>query len=462
MKSLNIFRPDMHFNKGRTPSFTSLRARLVLLISYMLCILILTTSCTLPWETQMTTVSPDTSVILTDETTLDKQSLVQELAACISDTSQIEYVYNSIPASQIDGISYAVFSAYITALTHLHTDAGAITSFRFLTEKEGHTITQAIADNASQYQSLLGATIPVELFYNNEQSDDAPVYIYIQEDVNGTAYLSNTWVKECLTIFDFAGLYFEALEMQNTKAVASLINESQIPALGEFSSTVINYKARELVSYYHLKVQSPFTDYRLLSLDISQLTYLQPEVLDDISLSLQSRTVHFIRNALSNISIRDSVTIPLSTKEFYLYFEGARTIRIGDRADSNQFLHLFGKPVSTVFTAQFGPGTTADQQFVMISYGSTTVTINGSMYVDGSWDGQIVQIDLHEADSSFVLGSSMYIGMTRDTLMMLYPFADQTDYLLTTTLDDLTYGMSFTFADNKERTITGISLALID
>ena len=451
----------MCFYKGRSTSLIFLRARLLLLISCMLCVLVLATSCTLPWETQVTAVSPDTSVILTDETTLDKQSLVQELASCISDTSQIKYVYDSIPASQIDGISYATFSAYISALTHLHPDAGAITSFRFLTEKKGQPITEAIAGNASEYKTLLSSTIPVELFYGNEQSADAPVYIYIQEDVNGTAYLSSTWVKECLNIFDFAGLYFEALEMQNSEAVASLINESQIPALGEFSSTVINYKARELVSYYHLKVQSPFTDYRLLSLDISQLSYLQPEVLDDISLSLQTRTVHFIRNELNNISIKESVNNPLSTKEFYLYFEGARTIRIGDRADSNQFLHLFGKPVSACFTAQFGPGIAADQQFIIISYGSTTVKIKGSMYVDGSWDGQIVLINLHEADNNFILGSSMYIGMTRDTLMMLYPFADQTDYLLTTTLDDLTYGMSFTFADNKERTITSISLELL-
>jgi len=462
LKSLNTFRPEMRFCKGRPSSFVSLRARLLLLISCMLGTLIFVTSCTLPWETQVTSIGPDTSVILTDQTTLDKQSLVQELASCISDTTQIEYVYNSIPAAQMDGISYATFSAYITALTHLHTDAGVITSFRFLAEKEGRTIIQSIADNALGYQSLLEATIPVELFYDNEQSADAPAYIYIQEDVNGTSYLSSTWVRECLNIFDFAGLYFEALEMQNAEAVASLINESQIPALGEFSSTVINYKARELVSYYHLKVQSPFTDYRLLSLDISQLSYLQPEVLDDISLSLQTRTVHFIRNELNNISIKESVNNPLSTKEFYLYFEGARTIRIGDRADSNQFLHLFGEPVSAVFTAQFGPDTAADQQFIIISYGSTTVTINGSMYKDGSWDGQIVLINLHEADNNFVLGSSMYIGMTRDTLMMLYPFADQTDYLLTTTLDDLAYGMSFSFADNKERTITDISLALID
>lgn len=428
-----------------------------------ICGIILLTSCTLPWETHETTQNTDSSVITTAESTLDRQSLVRELAACISDKSQIDYVYNKIPPAQLDGISYATFCAYISALTYLHIDAGVITSFRFVNKEESQIITDGIAVNAADYQSLLQYTIPVELFYSDETADDSPVYIYIQEDTNGTPYLSSTWVKECLNIFDFAGMYFTALEKQNSDAVASLINDSQVEAQGGFSSAVINYKARELVQYYHLKVQSPFAEYRLRSLDISQLTYMQPEVLDDISLSYQTRNVHFIRNSLNKVTIRDSVNNPLSTKDFYLYYKKEKTIRIGDRADSNQFFNLFGKPAVTVYSEQFNAGTGGadNQQIIVISYSSAVVTIKGSMYADGSWDGQIIQIQLKSGDSDFVLGT-IYTGMTRDTLMMLYPFADQTDYILSTSLDDQAYEMTFTFADNLERTITDVKLTLAE
>ena len=463
MRWLKIFRPKMRFNKGSTSSFTSLSAR-ILSLSLVLSVLFTVTSCSFSWTAPKITTGTDTSVIMTGEKTLDRYSLVRELATCISDSSQIEFIYHSIPAAQLDGMSYASFNAYILALTRLHIIEGPITSFRFVAQVESQKIIDSIAANAADYKDLLKSTIPVELFYGNELSNEAPVYIYIQQDANGTAYLSSTWVRECLSVFDFAGLYFGALEKQTFEAVASLIKDSQIPSEGEFSAAVINYKSRELTQYYHLKVQSPFSDYRMLSLDISQLTYLQPEVLDDISLSYQTRNVSFVRNLLNGISIRDSVNTTLSTKDFYLYHEGIKTIHIGDRADSNQFASLFGDPRGISFGMQFVPKTNTadDQQIIEISYPSTSVTIRGTFYDDDSWDGQIIRIRLNSADMSYFLGTALYVGVIRDKLLMLYPFADQTDYILSNMVDDQRYQMSFTFDEDPSRTITSITLELVE
>lgn len=464
MHCLRGFRPKMRFYKGSTTPLTFLRIRLSACLSLILAALILLTSCSFPWTTQETTAGTDTSVIMTGKTTLDRDSLVRELATCISDSSQIEFIYHSIPAAQLDGMSFASFNSYIIALTRLHVIAGPVTSFRFVAQAQSLKIIDSIAANAADYMPLLKSTIPVELFYGNELSNEAPVYIFIQEDANGTAYLSSTWVTECLNVFDFAGLYFGALEKQNPEAVASLIKDSQDPSEGEFSAAVINYKAQELTQYYHLKVQSPFADYRMLSLDISQLTYMQPEVLDDISLNYQTRNVSFVRNSLKSISIRDSVNTMLSTKDFYLYHEGLKTIHIGDRADSNQFKSLFGNPSGISFGMQSVPQTTTTggQQIIEISYPSISVTIRGTFYDDGSWDGQIIRIRLDTIDKSFFLGTTLFVGVNRDTLLMLYPFADQTDYIVSTTVDDQRYQMSFTFAEDPSRTISSITLELVE
>ena len=50
--------------------------------------------------------------------------------------------------------------------------------------------------------------------------------------------------------------------------------------------------------------------------------------------------------------------------------------------------------------------------------------------------------------------------MTRYALLMLYPFSDQTDYTLTVTQDDQDFKMTFTFADDQNRTVTGVQLDL--
>ena len=455
----------VHKCEGRQNAAPHIRTRALSLICCILFALFAVTSCALPWEnTDTNSSTSDTTIVVTGHTILDRQSLVRNLASCISDTTQIQNVYNVIPSVQLDGISYATFYSYIMALTRLHTNTEAVTSFRFVTKDESSQIMSAIAVNASGFDNLLKATIPVELYYGNVQSSDQPVYIYIQEDANGSAYLSSVWVKECLNAYDFAGMYFGALSAQNSDAVASLINGSQVPADGAFSSAVINYKATELAQYYHLKVQSPFSEYRLMSLDISQLSYLQPEVLDDISLSYQTRTVHFIRNELNNFTIRDSVINPLSTKDFYLYYKGDRTIRIGDRADSNQFQKLFGTPDSKIRGALYSAGANSGiiQQIIILSYSSATVTIRGNFYDDeeGSWDGQIIKIQLLSPSSDFNLGTTIYNGMTRDALMLLYPFADQTDYVLSTTVDDQKYEMTFQFALDTDRTISNVQLQM--
>jgi len=461
MNCLKNFRPQMRYHKRSKASFSFLRVRILICLCLLLSVLLSASSCVLPWN-YMGAAGTDASVIAERDSNLDRQSLVQELATCISDVTQIDYVYHSIPAAQLDGISYADFYAYILALTRLNIGTGPITSFRFVPQKESQSITDSIAANAADYKSLLQATIPVEIFYGNEQTGGSPVYIYIQEDVNGTAYLSNIWVKECLNIFDFAGLYFGALEKENSEAVASLIKGSHVPKDGEFSPAVINYMAGELTSYYRVRVKSTFTEYRLESLDISQLTYLQPEVLDDISVNYQTRTVRFVRNSQNHVSIKDSVNKSLASKELFLYMNGEKTIRIGYPADSKTFKDLLGEPVGATYGMQFSPNASQgiNQQIIDLTYASVSVTIQGSFYDDGSWDGQITRIRLLTPDQGAFMGTTIFVGMTRDALLMLYPFADQTDYTLTVTQDDQDFKMAFTFADDQNRTVTGVQLDL--
>jgi hypothetical protein len=458
------------------------RVRLAALLSIILSIIFLTGSCTFPWDANASDGNGGGKVIDTHTRTLDQQSLVRELVTCLSDTSKIESVYNSIPSKQLDGISVALFGEYITALTHFQNQQGVIKTFRIVSDQDKKILLDQIAQNSHKYEDIIGASIPVELTYVSELTSVQPVYIYIQADSNGTPYLSQTWVQACMDIYDFSALYFQALEEQNEEAVASMINRSQVPLNEAFSDAVIQFKAKELGKFYHVNVKSAFADYQILSFDVSQMTYLQPEVLNEITLSSQAKVVRFVRDSLNNITIKDSVSDPLSSKDFYLYYQGAKDIRIGDRADSKQFQGLFGDPI-IMLTGELitlaadpavsgspvngtGPVTPTPAEGpeqvrnIVLSYSSASITIRGNVYDDGSWDGQIIRIRLRADNQDFYLGENIHAGMTRNDLLMVYPFADQTDYLISTTVDDQKYEMSFEFSVDNPSIISGVKLEM--
>jgi len=464
MNSLNQIRPHMRYQQGTHNALFRLRALAAGLVSVILAVLILLTSCSIPWATDGTGSQTNTSLITTDGATLDRQNLARSLVTCVTDTSRIKSIYDSIPSAQLESMSLASFDGYIRALARMISSSDPVTSFRFVTETERQTIIDAISVNASDYFSLLQVTTPIELLTGDGVAADQPIYIFIQTDDNGTPYLSAAWVNECMKIYDAASLYINALEAQDQEAVGSLISDSELPEEGVFSSQVIDYKARELIQYYHIKVKSEYTDYQILSFDISKLTFLQPEVLNDNSLDYQSRTVSFVRNTLNHVYIQDSVNVPLDSKNFYLYYKNEKTIRIGDRGDSNQFRAIFGDPLLvTLGVRSAADGNTADNnQVIVLTYSSASVTILGNLYDDGSWDGQIQRIRLRSANQDFTLGTSIYTGMTRDELMMMYPFADQTGYVLKTTVDDQAYEMTFTFTADADRKISAVKLEMVD
>jgi hypothetical protein len=460
-------------------------ARCVSLIVLLLAGLVCISSCTFPWDNKDNGAGEQLPIIATNQNTLDQQSFVRELVSCLSDPTLIDSVYEAIPSEQLDGLSLSSFREYIAAMTRFQNGSGQIDTFRIIANDEKDTILLNIAQYAQNYKDLVRASIPVELTYVSGTTIQ-PVYIYYQADQNGTPYLSHLWVDSCLDLYDYAYLYFLALEEQNTSAVASLITRSLDAESGEFSSHIIDYKAKELGKFYHVKVKSKYTEYQMVSYDISQLIYMQPEVINEINFSNQSRLVRFVRNANNEIVIRDNVSAPLSSKNFFLYYRGEKSIRVGDRADSKQFISLFGEPESTALgdiqlldtnttpVATSGNGTLLSTspepsepyepkyaRNIVLTYDGASVTIFGNVYDDGTWDGQIIRIRLRQMQADYNLGENIHSGMTREELLLVYPFADQTDYILSTVVDEQRYEMTFTFADDADYTISGVKIELV-
>ena len=359
-------------------------------------------------------------------------------------------MYENIPAVQRKNISAADFEAYVRVLSRMLTERGQITSYRILGEDERKTILDELAVSYASYQDVLDETLPVELLFGNEETIHQSVYIYIQQNKNGMAYLSDKWINNCMEIFDLASLYFSALEGERQNVVSTLIESGTSEDNVTLSSQVLDRKAEKLMTYYQVNVKTQFANYRLESFDITKAVFLQNEVLDDKSLSYHSQSVLFQRNSSLAIGIRDNVRDELDTRHFYLYLNGERTIRIGDRADSNQFNNLFGDPLyigqsfSKVDYQQVEDQGRSEKLFV-ISYNGMSVTMIGNIYDDGSWDGRIIRIRLRSDRQEYSIGTDIRTLDTRDDILMLYPFADELGYVLETEIDDIQYELRFVF-----------------
>lgn len=461
MNCLNRFRHNTDKRQRRCDIFPHPFAVRKAIPAILLASTIFLGACDLPWATESSAASSASYSIQVTDKNLDRQSLTRELVSCVTDNDKIEYVYNLIPTGQLDGMSFSTFDAYIRALSRMIPSDFEVISFRFLSDSERTDKIDSIRTYAGEFDTLLQDTYPVELIYKDEMDTDQPIYLYIQEDAGGTPYLSSQWVSGCMQIYDVAALYFQALQEQKTQAVEELLRDGQVPEDGLLSSQVIDYKTKELTEYYRIKVQSDYADYRILVFNLGQFIFLQPEVLDANSQEYQTRSVRFVRSVTGGVSIRDSVNKDLESQCLYLYHLGKKTIKIGDRADSKQFGELFGDPImiARLPAADTTLNPTADKE-ISIYYSSATVTVLGSLYDDDTWDGRIVRIRLRTTDQDYSLGTSILAGMTRDDLLMLYPFADQTDYVLETTIDEQRYEMTFTFADDAARTITGVKLEM--
>ncbi len=395
---------------------------------------------------------------------LNQEDFILKLIAGIADPSQIQNIYSSIPETQLDHISYATFDAYMRVLARSKSSSSTVVSFRFPSQEERLSLLGEIAAKAPTYKELLLQTYPVRLQFSKDNGSGPPFYLFFQLDEDGYPYLSSVWVQESLRLYHTAELYFEALAKQNEAAVASLLNSGNANGSGQFSQAVIERKARELVDFYHVRVQSSPSDFQLTALNISWISFLQLKVLDDSLTEYKTRTVNFVRTNQDSISVRDNISSPLESKDFYLYFNDEKAVRLGDQAYPGYVSRILGDPKMTAFGVDFTLGLEDDKasnKLIYLSYPSLTMTVGGNYYDGGSWDGQIVRMIIRDSNSAFRLGERIYVGMSQDELLLLYPFADQSDYNLKTEIDDKTYSMSFVFSQDESPIVEEIRLEIV-
>jgi hypothetical protein len=397
---------------------------------------------------------------------IDPTNFARLLVSCLSDSEQIQTVYSSIPSAQLDNLSLSTFEKYIGLLSRLDDDLGPLISFKIMGDADLEVLRDSIIQKLPGQEALIQKTVPVLLEFENAP-DEKAVLIFFQQKEDGTAYLSEEWVTQCLELYDFSELYFNSIQAQNVDAVYSLIAESFVGRDYTFSQQTILLKVEEMCRYYLLRVMPEFEEYRVRSIDISGILFEQPNVLDENFKEYDSREVGVLRNVSDGIVVSDVMSNSLAVRDYYLYFGDSRTIRIGDRANSANFVTLFGEPVLTTIGIEAGTvsddkGELQTERMITVDYPDATITVRGLVDENGGWDGIVTRIRIRSEESQFAVGNVIHPGMTREAFMEIYPFADQTDYILSAETDGQLYELEVRFNPGNGDVVMDIRLQMVE
>lgn len=397
---------------------------------------------------------------------IDPTNFARLLVSCMSDSEQIETVYSSIPSGQLDNLSQSSFEKYIVLLSRLDDDLGPLVSFKIMGDADLEVFRDTIISKLPGQEALINSTVPVLLEFENAP-DEKVVLIFFQQREDGTAYLSEEWVMQCLELYDFSELYFNSIQTQNVDAVYSLIEESFVGRDYTFSPQTIRLKVEEMCRYYLLRVMPEFEEYRVRSIDISGILFEQPNVLDENFKEYHTREVEVLRNEKEAIVVSDVMINSLAVRDYYLYFGDSRTIRIGDRANSANFVTLFGEPELTTIGIKAGDvyddqGELQTERMITVDYPDATITVRGLVDESGGWDGIVTRIKIRSEESRFAIGNVIHPGMTREAFMEIYPFADQTNYILSAETDGQLYELEVRFNPGNGDVVTDIRLQMVE
>ncbi len=380
---------------------------------------------------------------------IDAPEMARILVDSLTETNDKEELFNRIPEEQRDEMTVSEYYEYISVLQKMMPAGTRATSFEIVEGDQKTSLLESmIFENSSEeYADMIRHCIPVRVQIIGSRVSGAPVIIYLQSKADGTVYLSRSWAKDCMDLYSFSNHYFESYTNENLTDVISLLAYTQSSEPLPESRDIRKEKAKEMIRFYSHNVKSQYKEYEVVSIDASKLIYLQPEVLDS-QLQVNSRQVRFFSDHNGQISVVDSIENELKTADLYLYYNGRRTVRVGERAAPSQLSPLFGTPLSVTCgpVVEKSPNSNDPEdglRNILIRYKGFTITVYGVYHSANDWDGTYTRFRIWDSDKAGI-GSDLKSSQSSFDILMRYPFADETGYVLGITRDGEEYQFSVT------------------
>lgn len=383
--------------------------------------------------------------------TIDVPEMARIVADSLDDISLTESLFAMIPDEQKNDMTYSEYYEYISVLQKMIPNQGRVLTFEIVEGAEKTRLLSAMLSNDSQeYSELINSCVPIKVTTTGVRRSGTPIYFYLQTKPDGTVYLNRSWAKSCMDLYAFSVHYFEAYNNENLTDVISLIPYTETTEALPESEDIIREKAKEMIHFYTHNVKSDESDYEMISIDASNLLYLQPEVYDN-HLRVSSRQVHFISDSNGDLSVIDPIEHELKTADLYLYYNNRRTVRIGDNAAPLQLNSIFGDPITVSCGPVMEPAENMEDGLrnILIRYKGFSITVYGVYHGEDDWTGTLVHFDIYSS-RKVGIGSNMSLNESSWDVLSQYPFADQMGYELQVSVDGEVYTLKIEFdKENK-------------
>ncbi len=366
---------------------------------------------------------------MTEQRDLSIQELTRLLISAINDKRNTADAYSQIPQTQTDGLSYSYFYEYMNIMRSVssHNGNGKTVSFRIMSDDECLSfLGQSIFD---RYGHIRGA----ELLSSSESQ--YPLYLFFSEDDTGRVTLSQEWITSIISIYNYSTHYFTLLDNYNADAVKALLMPGLIG--DEYTDDVVYAKAQQLCEFYRLRVMSAISEYEITRLLPDHMSVRIPETLAPDGALFEEHLVDFTRQSTGNYLINDSISATNDINLVYLVRGDERLIRVGNEYSYSQLNTVMGCTPST-FTYD------EDAGMIIAIYPGVLLRFDEVSATADDWEGTLTSIRLISS-SIYSIGYNLYPGMTRTQVLMAYPFADESDYLITINTGSRDYTVELMF-----------------
>lgn len=357
---------------------------------------------------------------------LSAHELVQKVADAIRNGNDTEMAYKSIPAKQLDSVTLDQFQQYITFLRR--GVAGDVTSFAQMSEEEVVEIRTRILERLPEQQVLVDGLQGFWLYYQVVGRIEEKFGIFVQAPEEGVPSLSGEWIKQILDFKDFSGLYFNAIYTGDEDTMTVLYEPVGL------SKDILNLRAERIIDFYQNNISTRSIDFRLVYARIDGIAFEEYGITNPDKTQSNSRTLELIGLPDGRIRIFDILPEVINTKDLQVYFNDKYLLKLGEYDDgepvrirSSELESIIGAPVlhddTTCQTATNG------SQRLQLQYDGLLLSADGSCFRHSRWNGQITEIILQS--DAYRLGSGLSSGVTEEDILRLYPFINETDYVLT-------------------------------
>ena len=422
MKKLNN-----SWNKFSGGSFAKILA-VIMCVSMLLGVVMTSAGCNL--------INNITEGLKATSNSLSETELARLITNAVISDKNVGDSYAKIPKSQLNGLSYSMFSEYCSILRKCSNEHGTVDSFRILNENDKNAYFTQINSIDGDYLidvNAYGDLDVVELNYAEDKAPgSAPVRFVIAKSGNKYAMASN-YITDSLLAYSYINHYFDMIDDGNTGALEAIIKSTYSSDI--YMNSVIRAKAEYIAEYYRIKVKSIVDDYELKLFSPTHIVYEIPEVFTVDGRSIVTKRVELYLQDDGSYIIVDKV--PAMVSELYFFKDGESRLRMGSVYTPSKIESLIGKPIMSTYV----------DGAVILAYNGMTLTLETDDAGSNWTSGKLTSVAIRK-DDVYTLGNDLYIGMNISELLLIYPMFDECDYTASFKNADGEFVLSFEFDNN--------------